>query len=407
MCKTLGMEMNTFFRRKPMMKGDIFLSDNTKKLHMSEVSGPQGNVLKVFENPRFQYRRIVDLNNFKLKKQFDEKNRVLTIHLESPEGKTATVVHSLCNYISLELPPDSAVDPDIFYQGVRLTSLLRNRNWFFNRRLPDFSEPELVQFLKRDVDFSVVLSLSETDRARIAGYVEVREEVNEESFGVVNYGIEPSSDEDQFQGMSMAEMFRKTMTEMVEDREMASLHQNLNWADEVEQEIEEDVNFFTALDEDGTVLAARAFGYRKPKAVKSAHTISSLQQGAELRLRILDSFFRLQNVKSEPSRNLPCYHLWLESHKKDVTDPTRLNLIESLQEHMITALWESTGTKRSNIRESLQRSRGRLMEVPLQTFHSYENEDPEFMTQDDVLDFIKKQSEDYQEEISDDDEAMW
>jgi hypothetical protein len=402
MCRTLGMEFQSFFKRRVMMAGDYFLSDSNKTIHRCQANGVHGAVLNVKFKREFAYRRIVDLNNFRVVKNYDEKARVLTVHLDSKEGRTATVVHSTCNYVSLELPPNTTVDPDIFYQGVRLNRLLENKNWFFNRRLPELPERDLTHFFREDVHFDVVLQLSKMDQIHVRDYVEIREEVQESSFGVVHYGIE--TDDSTSDDKDFTQLFREAMEKEAKEATMQVFHStHIDWAEEVQnQQEEEDEAFFSGLMEEDTILAIRSFGYKRPKAQKSAHTISSLQQGAELRLRILDSFFRMYSVKSEPSRMLPCYYSWL--HEQLGLGSTMDNLIEQLKEHIITALWETTGTKKKSIKESLVRTHERIMKSPLKAFYNLINVETDMLTQDEVLDDLFKQSDDYQEVLTDDDD---
>jgi len=404
-CRTLDFEYSSFFKREMMGVGDVYLSDSTNTLHRCEVSRVQGNMLKwKHTGGEFPYRRIVDLSQFSVVKKYDDKSQVLTIHLESKEGRTTTVVHSLCNYYTLELPHGSDVDRDIFYQGVRLSALLENKDWFFNRRLPPMSGERLYRFHKEDVDFNVVLGLLQDEQARIAGYVEVREEVNEEAFGPLVADFDPTdglNDNDSWDEAAIAESFRAAMLKEVEQRTLRAVEaMPLNWADEVEELEEKDKAFLSGLDVEETILVTRSFGYKKPLPRKNMFTISSLQQGAELRMRVLDSFFRMQSVLSEPSSAIPGYVAWIE----DLKDLGELDerLSDALIDHLVSALKKLTGVRHGSIKEALDRNRYKTMRLPVQAIHSFVS-GPIYFSNEAIMQEILAHRDDHQENFSDND----
>jgi len=403
-CRTLDMEVSSFFQRRIMGVGDIYLSDSSKTLHRSDVSRIEGNILN-WEHTRggFPYRRVVDLSQFSLVRNFDEKSRVLTVHLAGKEGRTTTVVHSLCNFYTLELPPGTQVGNEIFYQGVRLNSLLENRDWFFNRRLPQMSSQRLNEFLREDVNFKTVLALSEQDKVRIAGYSEVREEVSEEAFGPLVADFDPREgldDSDSWDEQTVAQSFREAMLREVELRTLRELEvPPESWAEELEDLEEKDDVFLRSLGDEETILATRSFGYKRPLPKKNMFTISSLQQGAELRLRILDSFFRFQSVMSEASGNLPGYIAWVKDRLEEGTIDRDLG--EALVSHMAKALRTITGVKQGSIMEALARNHYKTMRQPIQALHNYLSKDGDFLTREDLLAEILREAEDYQEAYSD------
>ncbi|QDB75015.1 MAG: RNA-dependent RNA polymerase [Coniothyrium diplodiella negative-stranded RNA virus 1] len=401
MCKNLDMELHSFFRRRPMNLGDIYLSDSSRSLHRSEVVAAQGNVLNLRINKGFRYKRIVDLVAFKTVRTFDEARCVLSVHFEDKEGRTATVCHSLGNYYPVSIPDDLQFSEGLWYQGVRFNSLIRNRDWFFNRRLPTMSENEVCNFLRRDVDFRVVLQNDSSDLSRITDYLEVREEVNEESFpqfNMANIQAETSED-DTFDAENMYEIFEKAVSQQVASGEMSALAGSVeDWADLVEEELERVLTLDSG-EHEGNVLVARSFGYKKPKQRKAAYTINNLQQGVEIKARVLDSFFRMGSVKSEAVKSLPSYIAWTLQVKRENQEFS--DLAEALVQHMIKSLSESTGVKQTKLRNAIEMAPGRLMLTPLRPLFSLINGEGETMTQDDIMADIYRLSEDFQEEISD------
>lgn len=397
MCRTLGMELHSFFKRRPMNKGDIYLSDSSKKLHISEADGVQGNVLSIRYNPRFSYKRVVDLLDFKIMKSFDIKTQTLTIHLEGQNGKTATVCHSRGSFYPVEIPSNLVFDQDLFYQGVRFNSIIKNRDWFFTRRFPSMTEQETVEFLSNDVDFETVSRLESDDITRINEYMEVREEVNEESFPVLHQMNEDpeSGGSFEFDDETLFAKFEAAMNEEAKTGEMRSLAVD-DWAAEVEAEMQEALEF---KEDEETVLITKAFGYKKPKQRKAAHTISSLMQGSEMKMRVIDQFFRFGSVKAESSRNLPGYVAYV---LRMVQEGKLVEYVgEMIVSHIIRSLSESTGTKRSTLNNALRAERARILEVPLRPLHMMINRDAGIQTQEDFLESLYKLSDDYQETYSD------
>uniref|UniRef100_A0AAU7YCI2 RNA-directed RNA polymerase L n=1 Tax=Exserohilum turcicum mycobunyavirales-like virus 1 TaxID=3229031 RepID=A0AAU7YCI2_9VIRU len=401
MCKTLGMELHSFFKRRPMSVGDIYLSDSSKKLHISEANGVQGNVLSIRYNNKFCYKRVVDLLDFKIMKSFDVKTQTLTIHLEGKNGKTATVCHSRGSFYPVEIPTGIRFDNDLFYQGVRFNTIVKNKDWFFTRRLPSMTESENVRFLREDVDFKTIATLESDDITRINEYMEVREEVNEASFPVLHqFHEDPESGESfEFDDQTLFNKFESFMREEAQTGDMRNLTVN-DWAAEVEAEMQGMLEF--EKDEE-TVLITKAFGYKKPKQKKAAHTISSLMQGAEMRMRVMDQFFRFGSIKAEATRNLPGY----AAYTLRMIQEGKLEeyLGEMVVSHIIKSLSENTGTKKSKLNNAIRSERGRILEVPLRPLHMLINRDDRIVTQEDFLEGLYRLSEDYQEVVSDNESA--
>jgi hypothetical protein len=303
----------------------------------------------------------------------------------------------------VELPKNFEVDDEVFYQGVRLSSLLRNKQWFYNRRIPQMTESDLLTFLREDIDYETVLGLVEFDKVRIKTYMEVREEVNEESFGLV-YSLDAmeQADIDDWGGKTVQQVLRDAMEAEARGGGMRFLETEASWADEVNEMVRVDTEQAGLFFDEETILVTRAFGYKAPKAKKSTHVVNTLQQGAELRMRVLDCFFRMGSVKSEQLRLLPSYVAWLKT--VDNQDEGPGDLADSLIEHMVRCLSESTGVSMKRIEESIDTRLPSMLKTPLSLYQGLITPPENFMSQEDMLGELYRANDDYNEEFTDDDE---
>lgn len=371
MCKTLGMEMNSFFTRKPASPGDIYLSPSSKMLHRCETNTPLSIVLKIRINPRFRFRRLADLVSFSIKTDYNKKTGEIQVYLADQYGRTATICHSNGNYYPVDVPPGLNLGDDISYLGVRLSKLLENRSWFYNFRLPSMSHEDCVKFISNDVDLNKVMSLEKQDVRKIKEYIEVREEVNEESFSLMrdytsNQKMLMSLTEEDEQ-LNFNELFRKAMDQTEMPESLTNFSGDIgDWADQVEEEnMNEMDKLNSALDDEENIGMVRAFGYKKPAPRRAMATISGLQQGGVLKRRVLDAFFNSQNVRNEQPRQLPHMYLWLNT----VKDHHLQSTVQSLREHILIALSATTGLDPPRVKVMLDNQTGQYL-IPIAIFHS-------------------------------------
>ncbi|QJT73695.1 RNA-dependent RNA polymerase [Botrytis cinerea negative-stranded RNA virus 2] len=315
MCRTLGMDLPSFFQRRQMNVGDIYLSSTTKMLNRSE-STTSGSVLNYRVTNKFFYRRLTDLESFNVRTTRNERTNEIQMYLEDKLGRTATICHSNGNYYPVEVPQGLQIDHSIMYLGVKLGKLLQNRSWFHNFWLPSMTEKERIDFLRNDVDMKTVLRLESRDAQRIQDYVEVRDEVNEESFSLMrdytesyNIQMEIGLEED---GVDFNEMFRSTIEKIEMPAELKTFEGGIDsWADEVEEFNDEEIkNIEESLDQDETLQMVKAFGYKRPMARRAMGTISALQQGGALKRRIMDCLFTGQDIRKEKQSHLAHMYVW-------------------------------------------------------------------------------------------------
>ncbi|UTJ93941.1 RNA-dependent RNA polymerase [Rice dwarf-associated bunya-like virus] len=397
MSRTLDLQFNSFFTRKTMKVGDYYLSQSTKMIHESEVSSSNSNVLNLMIINNFPYKRLNDLTTFKVVTNHNKKTGEIQVFLSDREKRTSTICHSNGNYYPVEIPRNFCVADSITYLGVRLSRLLINKSWFYNYRLPIFSQSERLEFIKNDINLEIVMGLEDRDRQRINDYIEVREEVNEESFGLnKNPVIEIDGryyEPQELTSETIAEIFNSTMqNEVLPD---SIIQTDFDWYEDV---IEEEEYGFQSLkiDDEEAIGVIKSIGYKKPKQRKAMHTISGLQQGGLLKSRILDLFFTSQNIKNERVSQLPHMYLWVKS----VNDRINPQLCFELKAHIIKSISSSTGATKARVQTILE-SNSTQYHIPIQTLDSIINNRSsqeidmldQILEEDRVYDDLESQSE--------------
>ncbi|QGY72641.1 RNA dependent RNA polymerase [Plasmopara viticola lesion associated mycobunyavirales-like virus 4] len=380
MCQVTGFDMTTFFTMTELSKGDIYMSASTKTLHRSEVDGVMSQKLNLRVSSNFQYRRLLDMQNFKIKRKHDPKTFHLEYYLEDQGKRSATICHTNGNYYPVELP-NCGVNGSVKYLGVDVSFLFKNKSWFYNYKLPMMNETERLSFLATKIDFETLLALEGTDKRRIQDYIEVREEINEESFSIMRTdGLKVISEHDQAlldSGATFDEIFRVTIEDMEMPTSLLNHHDVIeDWAEEVENDLEQKVEQFSeTLKDDGNIELINAVGYKRPMAKRAMMTINGLQQGTFMKSRILDCFFTSQNIRNERTSQLPNMLLWLDRIKPDdltfIPQPHRMRFIEEMVNHVVRSLEVNTGAKASHIRNMILNSNS--YGIPVQTIFNLMN----------------------------------
>jgi hypothetical protein len=396
MMKTLGLDFNTLFTTKKVQIGTIYQSMGNKSLAISEVEGVLGSCLNIKVNKSFTYKRLLDMDSFKVRKTMNSKSREIQIFLEDQGSRTATICHSNGNLYPVEIQKSLQFNPSMWYNGVRFSRLVDNRSWFYDFKLPKMSQQEVVEFLRNDVDLEFVMTLEDTDKRKIVDYMEIHTEVNQESFGlgwtdkvlIEDVYIE----EEEMNSTTFADLFRKTMDEVVVPQSLVNFDDPItSWVDEVEEESDLNFRMITQGEIDNNIELTRSLKYKKPERKLAMHTISSLQHGSMLKSRILDCFFTSCDIRYERIRQLPHMLVWL----KEVKDKISQNLYKSLTNYMIDTIHKSSGTEPAKIARVIQTSVGQYS-VPISTLDSLINDRP--MQQVDMFDMILQENDDQQYE---------
>jgi len=383
MCRVTGFEISTFFQSSVVSKHDIYLSPSTKSLHRAGVSGVTAMKLNIEFDSKFRYRRLADMQNFKIRRSHDPKTFKLEYYLEDNGQRSATICHTNGDYYPVELPRCQVNGVDVRYLGVSVSKLFENRSWFFNYRLPMMTEVARMEFLKNDVDYPILLNLETSDKKRIQEYIEVRDEVNEESFSLMrNDSIRVISEYDQQMidsGATFDELFRNAI-ESLEMPTSLVLHNDVvgDWAEEVEQSISNNDAILESIAKDsGNIELVNAIGFKRPMAKKAMLTINGLQQGSFMKSRVLDCFFASQNVRNERTSQLANMIIWLTELRKPSDDFTGGNfelLMKSITSHLLRSLEVNTGVKPSKMMQVIQSSNS--YGIPIQTLYNMTSERP-------------------------------
>nr|QJW70358.1 RNA-dependent RNA polymerase [Erysiphe necator associated negative-stranded RNA virus 9] len=377
MCRTLDMELSSFFLRRPCQPGDIYLSDSSKMLHISEIPTTL-NALRSIQTQFFAYKRISDMDSFRIIKDVNQKTREFQIYLRDNEGRSSTICHSNGNYYPVEISSDLTVSDDVYLMGVRLSRLLENTSWFYNYQLPSMTNEQSISFLKNDVCFEDLLSQDDLTMSRISEYIEVRDEVNEDAFSIMKntnrniYGTDINVDDQTM--MTLNEMFRQTMDNEKLPDELKQFNNEIgDWAEEVENEVNRDmIELEGELDQGENVKMVRAFGYSKPKPYRAMNTISTLQHGAVMKSRVLNCFFTERSVDREKLRQLPHMYMYLKTVHVKLENQDRIR--RSLMDLLVKKLHESTGKPKSVLKNTMDKSSGSFV-IPISQFHAFLNED--------------------------------
>uniref|UniRef100_A0AAU7YVL2 RNA-dependent RNA polymerase n=1 Tax=Fusarium odoratissimum mycovirus P2S TaxID=3140876 RepID=A0AAU7YVL2_9VIRU len=383
MCRVTGFELGTLFRNSPMRKNDIYLSPSTKTLHRSGVEGVNGMKLNVIFTPTFRYRRLVDMQGFRIKRSHDPKTFKLEYYLEDNGVRSATICHTNGEYYPVEIPACRVNGLNVKYLGVSVSRLFENRSWFFNYRLPMMTESNRMNFLTTDVDYSTVLRLESSDKKRIQEYIEVREEVNEESFAIMrNDGIRVLSQVDQEMidaGASFDDLFRSAIESITMPTELTQHNDILeDWADDVEASVQQnDATLESLAKDEGNIELVNAIGYKKRMPRKAMMTINGLQQGSFMKSRVLDCFFTSQNVRNERTSQLANMIIWVSSMREGENDFTKgeFELLKtSLINHLLKSLEVNTGVKPAKMLQIINASNSYAM--PIQTLYNLTTDKP-------------------------------
>jgi AraC-like DNA-binding protein len=361
-CKMLDFDHRTLFRSKISKIGDIYLSQGSKSLHVSESTGMKLSVLNISIIEDFKYKRLQDFDNFNIVTTHNSKSGCTEVFLKDGLQRSVTICHFTGVYYPVLIPQSLEVSDFVSYLGIKAHTLFKNRDWFYNGKLPTFGDSESVRFLKQDVDMSVVLSLRDNDLSRIKDYIETKDESYEEMFslnllgepaGYVDQGI---TDEIIGSAENMMSLFRETFDKLEEEEifgdKLEALPSITNWAEEMDEESEREnaKGMLTGLeDEIDGINYVRSFGYKKPAAKKNMAAISSLQQGSHIRGRILNQFFNGGSIFSEGLKTLPHKYLWINKIK----DASNFRLLDAMQQIILERLSVAIGSSPRDIRHKL------------------------------------------------------
>jgi hypothetical protein len=372
-CRVLGFESKTLFTNRQVKVGEIFLSNSTKQLLIAEVPGVVVPVLKLRIDKNFKHRRLQDFDTFTIR-TLVSKSKAIEVQMVDNNNLSATICHFPGTLFPVHIPKSVLIPNNYWYLGLRLSSILKNKDWFFNGRLSEMNEHESIKFLEQDVKLETILSLPEQDMENIRDYIEAREEVNEELFNIgqpLDHGslmpVEVTSI-DFTNKESIGEMFKNAMKQAVEEVDFADLLKTEDpigdWFEHVEEHLDSlrsvEVDFDMLSGADG-INFVRSFGYKKPSSRKNQVMIGMLQQGSVIRNKVVNMIFKSGSVMNEDVRRLPYMYAWLEKFDEE---STYYGLSIVAKKLITTHLSTSLGIDEHTVTRTLQ-NRSRVISEPI------------------------------------------
>nr|QXN75415.1 MAG: RNA-dependent RNA polymerase [Grapevine-associated negative single-stranded RNA virus 5] len=368
MCKLLGFDVRSFFVKRRLTPGSCYLSENSKSLLRSTCSGPEYNCLNISETRSFPHMRLQDFDSFNVITQVHHKTGSTTVCLEQRNERSATICHFPGNFYPASSPRGLMVTGELWYKGLRLSSLLKNPDWFYNYRLPSLTDSETLEFFQTNVDFDRVLSQTTEEKGKIIEYLQVMDEIDEDVFnlqmgGSVMQGNIKYTDADfETDVENVEDLFMEAMTNIQRGGalDFEPMDTGLSsWADEMDDFEDKDADLPPMLEEDG-IRFVRSMGYRRKARKANMHVVSQMQLGHIMKERVLNMFFKNAAVTSEDRRLLPNYYIWIRANRDLIGGV----LADELQRILLTELHIHMGASIGELRSTLDRANPSLASAP-------------------------------------------
>nr|WAK75613.1 MAG: RNA-dependent RNA polymerase [Peribunyaviridae sp.] len=349
-CKTMQIDFNNLFTIATLQPFDIYKQG--KNMFQIRATVRNKQKLNITYNPLFRYKRINDMTNFRI--HYENLNDGSTqISLKDRERGRIVISHYPGHYYPVEIPRKLLMNEEIFINGLRITKLFKQRQWFMNGRLFPFNAKEAISVLQNDIRPQDMRSISIDTKTKIQTYLDEYEDFE----NIVPYERiqDPNValyDEEQMnidigrqtrilESMdSIMDMFQKASDELTKT----------NWAEEYEKEY----NWQEAHEGEKDVLGfVRALGENKiKKSRKDFYTLTNLKLNVSFMNRILDLFFKSNTIRAEPPKNLPDYAL----HVFDIMKNKEADqlLMENLLRYIIGRMQTLTGKTYENLYNTIQ-----------------------------------------------------
>lgn len=309
MSKVLQTEYENFFIMSQARPGDFYKQG--KSIFQSRGYMRNKQRLNLQINREFRFYRINDLLNFRIEYESldDGSTQILLKH--SGE-KRIVISHYPGHYYPVDIPKSLEMNDQIFVNGLRVTKLFKQRQWFFNGRLFPFTGKEAIKVLQDDLDTEMMRDISIDTKSRIQTYMDEYEqfdaansfEQNENMFVYDDLKLQADVSRQTNildNSMNLMEAFQKAADDL---RKSA-------WADEVE---ETEVDWSKMAGDEDVVGFVKALGENKiRKAKRDFFTLTNLKLNVSFAGRILDLFFKSNTIRSEEVVKLPDYALHVMS----------------------------------------------------------------------------------------------
>jgi hypothetical protein len=418
LCRILGFETRSFFTRRALRPGSMYLSSSGKTILVSTSKGPTMNCLNITLSTRFKHLRLQDLDDFRVVVSSDSKVGSVFVNLEQRGERTATICHFPGTYYQASCPSRFKTSQDHWFRGIRFSTLLKNPDWFYNYRLPSMTDSQCTPFFRNDVNFETVLSQTTYDKGKVVEYLQVMDEINEEAFSItektipmagtaiatMDYNFDPT--------MNVNDLFRDEMLKIQSEGVFTNPEPEqagMSWDDMVAEEEEMQAareadgsqgsgtdDFFKAIGgkEDG-IRFVRSMGYKRKARKANMQVISQMQQGHMIKERVLNMFFKNGSVTSENRRHLPHYYIWLNNHKSEMN----INLAQELMRVVVNELRIAMGATEREIMRILSQASYRLEIPPTRVLNFVYNNEEDLYTQ--MSHTMLSPESDYEESIGD------
>lgn len=337
-CKIMQIEYETMFTITNI--GPMDLYGQNKHIYQSRAFVKNKKKLNCHYNRRFPYTRIRELSGFIIKYE-NLKDESTQICLKDRFNRRIVISHYPGHYYPVEIPKTLEMNENIFVNGLRITKLFKQRQWFFNGRLFPFNGKEAVKVLQNDIKPELMKNVSIDSKSRVQSYMDEYEEFgNPMTFERLDDPNIALYDDEQLRvdlarqggimdnSKSIMEMFQQASDDLVKT----------DWADEYTKEY----NWEADAQEEEVLGFVKALGENKiRKAKRDFYTLTNLRLNVAFMNRILDLFFKSNSIRSEPPKNLPDYVLHVQSAIEN-EEGDRM-LMENLRTYIIGRISTLTG----------------------------------------------------------------
>nr|QJW70350.1 RNA-dependent RNA polymerase [Erysiphe necator associated negative-stranded RNA virus 3] len=294
--RTLGLDITTFCvhgRSRPM---DIIYKHNS--LVFSQRSHRSANVLNVREYERFRFKSLEDFSTFNVISKINDDESV-SIKLEDVDGAHLTICHFPGHYYPTSIPLQLKIVGDHMLCGIPLKTLLMNKSWFIDGRMPQLTEAETISLI-RNINFSSLFSKITKSTVQIGEYIEDFR-INELTRMAEDYDFSASwadqvNDEEELTEIELQTILNQAALDVIADDRFyhnAVGEESFDPTDLIE-------GFTSALGENTTIARRKEF-----------FTISNLRTTANFKFKVLNLFFDTCDIAMEKKDSLPDMLLYL------------------------------------------------------------------------------------------------
>nr|WAK75611.1 MAG: RNA-dependent RNA polymerase [Peribunyaviridae sp.] len=349
-CKIMQIEYSELFTITDLHPMDIY--SQGKRLFQTRSSVRNKSKLNAHFNPQFRYAKMKDLSIFNISYEMS-KDESTQICLNDNQGRKIVVSHYPGHYYPVEIPKLLSMNENIFINGLRVTKLFKQRQWFFNGRLFPFNGKEAIKVLKDDVRPQYMKSVAMDTKSKIQSYMDEYEDFGQPlTFEKLDDPNAALYDDEQLkvdlarqghimdESLTIMDMFQKASDELMKTDWAEDYTKEYDWQSASKEE--ELLGFVKALGENTIKKARRDF-----------FTLTNLRLNVSFMNRILDLFFKSNTIRSETQKNLPDYALQVMSVIENKEGDELL--MRNLKRYIVSRMSTQTGLSIQSIDETLNK----------------------------------------------------